>query len=334
MVIGDQLVLIPAISFYNNFKQLFSMSFVDVVVPIFGLMLVGWVLKSMGIFPEWLVRLVNDYVYYIGISVITFLSLHATDKRLLLDPWIYALNLIPIATIMVIAFTVARLLKLNRLAIPVFITCAFFGNTAYIGFPLNASVQGSNSLGMTAFISTFYTIVVFTIGALLFQHYAGKKSAITADLSLFAQGRKMVLGLVKIPIIWATLLGLALSWMVIPDLIRMPMDLISISTSPLALLATGAMISGSGFREHWKELGALSILKLAVMPGIVILMGLLMSRSGPIYSTSLLEAATPVGVTNAVLAEQYKADKKLASSAVVVSTLLFVVTLIIVLIFV
>jgi hypothetical protein len=310
------------------------MSFVEVVVPIFGLMLVGWVLKTIGIFPEWLVRLVNDYVYYIGISVITFLSLHDTDKRLLLDPSIYLLNLIPMAAIIVIALAVAYALKLNRLAIPVFVTCAFFGNTAYIGFPLNASVQGSDSLGMTAFISTFYTIVVFTIGALLYQHYTSKNSDGTAGLTAVAHGKKMLTGLLKIPIIWATVLGLVLSWVAIPDLIRMPMDLISISTSPLALLATGAMISGSGFREYWKELGAMSILKLAVMPGIVILMGLLMSLSGPIYRTSMLEAATPVGVTNAVLAEQYKADKKLASCGVVVSTLLFLVSLIAVLMFV
>jgi len=310
------------------------MSFVDVVVPIFGLMLVGWVLKTIGIFPEWLVRLVNDYVYYIGISVITFLSLHDTDKRLLLDPSVYVLNLIPIAAIMIIAFALARILKLNRLAIPVFVTCAFFGNTAYIGFPLNASVQGVESLGLTAFISTFYTVVVFTIGALLYQYYTSKDGKETGGLTVSGHGRKIIAQLLRIPIIWAVILGLALSWVTIPDIISMPMGLISASTSPLALLATGAMITGSGFRENWKELGALSVLKLAVMPAIVILMGLIMSLSGPIYRTSLLEAATPVGVTNAVLAEQYKADKKLASCGVVVSTLLFLVSLIIVLLFV
>lgn len=310
------------------------MSFIDVVVPIFGLMLIGWLLKKAGVFPEWLVRLVNDYVYYIGITVITFLSLHDTDKRLLFDPSIYLLNLLPIAIILIIALATAHLLKLDRLAIPVVVTCAFFGNTGYIGFPLNASVQGYESLGLAAFLSTAYTIIVFTLSPFLFRHYTTQKSEDRPGSDTIASLKKILGGLFRLPIIWATILGLALSFIAIPDLIRLPMEWISISTSPLALLATGAMITGSGFRENWKALGAISVLKLAVMPAIIIFMGIVMSLNGPIYRTSLLEAATPVGVTNAVIAEQYKADKTLASGAVVVSTMLFLVSLIVVLLFV
>jgi predicted permease len=320
--------------FYNNFEHLFSMSFIDVVVPIFGLMLIGWLLKKAGVFPEWLVRLVNDYVYYIGITVIAFLSLHDTDKRLLFDPSIYLLNLLPIALILVMALAAAHLLKLDRLAIPVLVTCAFFGNTGYIGFPLNTSVQGYESLGLTAFISTVYTIIVFTLSPFLFRHYSRQKSGDQTGSDTVTSLKKMLAGLVKLPIIWATVLGLALSFITIPDLIRLPMEWISVSTSPLALLATGAMITGSGFRENLKALGAISVLKLAVMPAIIIVMGIVMGTNGMIYRTSLLEAATPVGVTNAVLAEQYKADKTLASGAVVVSTLLFLLSLIVVLMFV
>lgn len=310
------------------------MSFIDVVVPIFGLMLIGWLLKAAGVFPEWLVRLVNDYVYYIGITVITFLSLHDTDKRLLFDPSIYLLNLLPIAIIVVLALAAAYLLKLGRLAIPVVVTCAFFGNTGYIGFPLNASVQGIESLGLTAFISTFYTVIVFTFGAYLFRYYTREKSDDLARQDAGAGLKEILASLLKLPIIWATVLGLALSFVAIPDLIRLPMEWITVSTSPLALLATGAMISGSGFRENLKALGVISVLKLAVMPAIVILLGVVLGMNGTIYRTSLLEAATPVGVTNAVIAEQYKADKTLASGAVVVSTLLFLISLIVVLLFV
>ncbi|CAJ38098.1 AEC family transporter [Methanocella arvoryzae] len=310
------------------------MSFIGVVVPIFGLMLIGWLLKATGIFPEWLVKLVNDYVYYIGITVITFLSLHDTDKRLLLDPSIYLLNLLPIILIVVLALAAAHLLKLDRLAIPVLITCAFFGNTGYIGFPLNASVQGTDSLGLTAFISTFYTIIVFTFGVYLFRYYSRPEPGEQEHRDAGNDLKTMITGLLKLPIVWATILGLALSPVVLPDLLRIPMEWISASTSPLALLATGAMISGSGFRENLKALGVISILKLAVMPAIVIVMGAVMGMSGTVYRTSLLEAATPVGVTNAVIAEQYRADKTLASGAVVISTVLFLGSLIVVLLFV
>jgi predicted permease len=285
------------------------MNLLNVVVPIFGIILIGWLLKKIGLFPQWLVKVLNDYVYYVGVTVITFLSLHDTSLSLLLDPWIYLLNLIPMAVTIVIAFAVARLMKLEKIAVPVFIICAFFGNTAYIGFPLNITAQGQDSLALTAFVSTIYTVVVFTFGALLCQHYSpdGKKG----------------LQLHKIPVFWAAAAGLLLSFLAIPDIVRMPLNLIEVTTSPLALLATGAMISVTGIRENVKAIGAISAIKLLIMPSLVVVTAAAAGISGTVYRTSLLEAATPVGVTNTVLAQQFGLDEKLASSAVVISTALF-----------
>jgi len=52
---------------------------------------------------------------------------------------------------------------------------------------------------------------------------------------------------------------------------------------------------------------------------------------GTAFTTSLLEAATPVGVSNSILAAQFKMDTKFASRAVVISTILFAVTLTVIL---
>jgi malate permease and related proteins len=296
------------------------MDFLGVVVPIFGLILIGWLLKAVGLFPPWLVKVVNDYVYYIGITVITFLSLHDTSTDLLLDPWIYLLTIVPVIAVVLIAFAVARLMKLERAAVPVFIVCAFFGNTGYIGFPLNIAVQGRESLALTAFISTILTVIVFTFGAYLCQRYSGKK--------------EKVLRLHKIPVFWAAAAGIALASIALPGLVRGPLLFIEDSTSPLALLATGAMISAAGIKGNLKPIGAISAIKLLLMPAIVVLTAMVAGVSGTVYKTSLLEAATPVGVTNTVLAKQFGLDDKLASSAVVVSTALFFVTLTLILLLV
>lgn len=289
------------------------MNLLSVVVPIFGLIFSGWLLMRIGLFPQWLVKVLNDYVYYVGVTVITFLSLHDTSLSLLLDPWIYLLTLVPIAAIIVIAFVAARLMKLEDIAIPVFVTCAFFGSTAYVGFPLNISVQGQDSLALTAFVSTIYAVVVFTFGVYLCQRYSATK--------------KNGLQLHRIPIFWAAAAGLILSAVAIPGIVRTPLDFIETTTSPLALLATGALISAAGIREHVKVIGAISAIKLLLMPAIVVVTALAAGVSGTVYRTSLLEAATPVGVTNTVLAKQFGLDDRLASSAVVVSTALFFITI-------
>ncbi len=173
------------------------MNFLSVVVPIFGLIFAGWLLKAIGLFPA-----------VAGEDRERLRLLHRRNRHhlpkpprhqpdLLLDPWIYLITIVPIAAIIVIAFVVARLMKLEDIAIPVFVICAFFGNTGYVGFPLNIAVQGQESLALTAFVSTIYTVIVFTFGVYLCQRYSATK--------------KNGLQLHKIPIFWAAAAGLILS---------------------------------------------------------------------------------------------------------------------------
>jgi predicted permease len=296
------------------------MNVLGVIVPIFGIILLGWFLRRLRLLNARPVGLVNDYVYYIGIPVITFVSLHDTSASLLLDPRIYLLNLIPMIVVAIIACLAARLLKLKRDLFAIFVICAFFGNTGYIGFPLNVAVQGRDSLNMAAFISTLYTIVVFTFGVYLLRRSSDER----------VEAGKIQ----KLPIIWAALLGILLSWLVLPGVIRVPLELISDSTSPLALLATGAMAEGATLKADIKSIGILSAIKLILTPAVVVLTGLLMGSSGMVYKTSLLEAATPVAVTNSVLASQFKLRQDFASQAVIISTMLFAVTLTVILLFI
>jgi len=114
----------------------------SVLVPIFGLILLGWFLKHIRLLNDWLVGAINNYVYYIGISVITFINLHDTSTSVLLDPGIYILNLVPMLLVAGIAYVVAKILKLPKDMSAVFVVCAFYGNTGYIGFPLKRLCPG------------------------------------------------------------------------------------------------------------------------------------------------------------------------------------------------
>jgi hypothetical protein len=291
------------------------MNIIDVIVPIFGIIFLGWLLKKAGILTEKLVKVINDYVYYVGITVITFISLHDTSIDLLLDPDVYLLTLFPILLTIMIAFIAAKQLKLENAIFPVFITSAFFGNTGYIGFPLNIIVLGKESLNMAALISALYTVIVLTVGVYFIKRYSSDKGS--------------SYNILYIPAIWAAIFGVLLSWVIIPDIIRLPISLITDSVSPLALLATGAMVGYAGQKVQLKEIGILSAIKLIFLPLSVIITAIVfgVSRSGMIYNVSLLEAATPVGVTNTVLAAQFKMDHEFVSNAVIISTIISALSL-------
>ena len=94
------------------------------------------------------------------------------------------------------------------------------------------------------------------------------------------------------------------------------------------------MIYGASIQSNLKEIGAISAIKLIALPALVVLTGLATQGSGLIYRTSLLEAATPVAVTNSILAAQFKTRDDFASEAIIISTILFAATLAVLLIFI
>lgn len=288
-------------------------SVLSVFIPIFGLIFLGWLLERVRILNGRLLKRLNDYVYYIGITAITFLSLHDTSTAVLFDPGIYALSLAPMLLTIAAAFAATRILRLPGDLSAIFIVCAFFGNTGYIGFPLNVIVQGREALPMAAFVSTIYTVVAFTLGAFILKRHGGEPGA---PVQIW-----------RLPVIWAALLGLLLSWIALPGIIRAPLEWIGDTTSPLALIATGAMAGGIDLRADLKGIGALSAIKLALAPALVALAGMALGSSGLAYRTALLEAATPVAVTNTILASRFRARPEFASSAVIATTALFAVTL-------
>jgi predicted permease len=94
------------------------------------------------------------------------------------------------------------------------------------------------------------------------------------------------------------------------------------------------MAEGASLKADLKSIGVLSAIKLVLAPVLVIITGLLLGSSGMVFKTSVLEAATPVAVTNSVLASQFKLRQDFASQAVIISTVLFAMTLTIILLFI
>jgi hypothetical protein len=297
------------------------MVILDAIVPLFGVMLIGWILRKMRVIGRSAVKTLSDYAYYVGFPILVFVSLHNIDFAALLDHKLYLVNLISIFLIAGIAYTVARALKFNDKLKAAFIVCVLFGNTAYMGLPLNKLALGEAAMPFASIIAAIYITLTFTLGLFILRHYSGVET-------------KTKFWVLRVPLIWGVILGILFSCTGLSLPFSNLFEMIASSASPVALIAIGAFLYDAKLGGRIREITILSSLKLVLFPVTVLLISLASSFGNLAFESSLLQAAMPVAITTFILAHKFDTESDFVASAIVISTLASIVSLSVVLLFV
>ncbi len=296
------------------------MIILDSVVPLFGVMLIGWILRRMKIIGRGGVKTLSDYAYYVGFPILVFVSLYNVDLTVLLDHKLYLVNFISIFLIAGVAHAVTRVLKFGEKLKAAFVVCALFGNTAYMGLPLNRLALGEDVMPLASVIAAIYIILTFTFGLFIFRHYSGVKT-----------GTK--LWVLRVPLIWGVILGALFSCARLPLPFSSFFEMIASSASPVALISIGAFLHDTKLGGHFREVTILSLFKLIFLPMAVLLISQVFNFGGLAFKSSLLQAAMPVAIAMFILARQFDVESDFVANTIVATTLSSIATLSVVLSF-
>lgn len=154
-------------------------------------------------------------------------------------------------------------------------------------------------------------------------------SFLTYTLGIFIISRQnSPMDVLKIPIIYAFLLGLTVSIVhyQMPEAIMRPIAMLGSITIPLMLLSLGYKLSTIRL-DNLKMASAAALLRLGggFVLGLMIIN--ILGLSGVTGKIILLVSIMPSAVINFVLAERYQANADLVASTIFVSTLLSLVTI-------
>ena len=221
-----------------------------------------------------------------------------------------------LAAMAVIAWTISRVMKLNRTMTSALILCIVFMNAGNLGLPVTQLAFGAVTL---AWASVFFSTTA------LLSNSAG---AWIASVGRASPGRALI-GLAKVPSVYAIPLALVLhsAEVTLPPFVEVPVGLLAGAAVPSMLLLLGMQLSGIGLRSHIGLLGLVSAARLVVSP--LIAWGLTAAFRFPptAVQAGILEAAMPSAVLNSILAAQYDVEPEFVSSAILVTTLLSPLTL-------
>jgi predicted permease len=296
-----------------------------VSVPVFGLILCGYLAGYFGVLGTQSSETLNRFVYFFALPALLFIFVaRAPLERILYWPFLAAWGG-SLALTFGLTALLARLVYRDRLAVVGLRSMnASFANTGYMGIPLAITAFGE-AAGLPAIIATaFMGIVLISLTIALIE----------TDLSTKAGGaggiaRDVGLALAKNPLVLSVAAGALVPafGISIPLPLAKFFDLLSSAAGPCALFAIGLFISGQSVKKGLHEAALITAIKLLVHPAIAWLLLAAVFEVEPLWAkVTILIAALPTGANCFVLAQRYNVFVAPTSATILLSTALSVVT--------
>lgn len=262
--------------------------------PIFTLILivgVGILLRRLRVLSTMDAATIRKFVFNVSLPALTFISLYSNPIP------VKALWLIPgVIAIQAVGYVSFRLVP-TRYRETVF--SGFLGNTGFMGYPVVQAILGQAALPLAVIYEQTHSFMVFS-------------TWIHKNLRSFVN-----------PPLVAMLLALVLKRVALPLFFTDACKLVGNSTSPLAMLFVGLNVE---LDFDWRSLIPAGI-KLVAIPAMALALTLVLPVTGDIRSAFILQSAMPTMVASVVYGAEIGLDVQKLSRNVIVSTLLFPLTI-------
>ncbi len=294
-------------------------TFANNILPIILLGGAGFVLgKVLHVEPRGLGRV----VFYVFQPVLIFDLLVKTQFNWIEAASVIAFTVTIIAIMGTITYVLGRVFKLERAALISILITTMFANTGNYGLPLVSFAFGEKALPYAAVYFVTTTLLFYTGGVLI------------ASLG-HMNFKNAVLGLVKVPMIYAVVLAVpVIVWKIeLPVYVQRAVDLASGGTIPLMLVLLGLQMTQVEFSKNLRALQLSVALRLLIAPVLGLLIAALFGIESSARQGAVTQASMPSMVSATVLAAEYHLDSTLIAEVVFVSTLLSPLTLTLLLVY-
>ncbi len=296
-----------------------------IVLPIFALVLAGWLARRIGVLGPNATTELNRFVVYLALPALIFdITSHAHWSDLWQPGFIAVFG---ISTLLVFVVTVAARLRGPRHLADAAIDGlnAGYANTAYMGFPITIAVLGHQALAPTTIASIITVCVVFGLAIILIE--IGLQSEARTLHLIKKVGKSLACN----PLLVAPALGalFPITGFEVPAPAEAFLKMLGGAASPCALVALGLFLAAKTESDvqATNSTALLVGLKLVLHPIIAwVLASTVFDLTPTLTRTAVLLAALPTGTGPFMLAEFYAREAAVTSRVILVSTIISILT--------
>ncbi len=295
----------------------------NVTIPIFLVMALGWGLRQAGMLNDNFVTVANKFNFNVTLPVLLFRDISSVDIRAVFD-----LNYVLFcAAASSVCFWViwggTKLFLKDSYMTGAFVQASFRSSAAVMGLAFIQNLYGQSAMGPLMIIGAVPLYNIYSVIVLTFEGKAEKNTDHSGKI------RKAFLNILKNPIIISIFLGLLVSLFEIdfPAAADKTIANIAQMATPLALISLGAGYEGRKALAKIKPSFAAAFIKLVAQPALLIPVAAAMGFTGEKMIGILIMLASPTTPSCYIMAKNMKNDGTLTASIVVMTTLLASFTL-------
>lgn len=292
---------------------------INIILPIFLVMVIGYVCKQTGLVSEETISGMNKLVFRLFLPASLCQSVMKAEPGSIVNPSVLAVGFLGTFAVFLIALLIIPRIEKENARRGVMIQGIFRSNYAIFGVPLAEALFPAGDGGVAAMMVIAIVPLFNVLGVITLEAFRGGKPNL----------KKILIGIAKNPLIWGCLAGLFLmqAHVTLPQFAASTLSKLASIASPLALFMLGGSINLSEFRHNARSLAVSVSGKLLIAPLFVLAAAYLIGYRGVEFAVLLIVFGSPCAVNSYTMAAQMDGDAELAAQQVMLSTVLSSVTM-------
>jgi len=287
------------------------------IIPIFAIILMGWIARKKGYLHADFIGPANSLVFYLAIPAMVFSAIAKASltAHFKLGTLIVTLSMVVLGC--VVAWVLGKVYQLKQDRLGSFVQTSFHGNLGYIGLAVTFYYLGEAGLVKASILTGFLMILQNMLAVLSLTIHASQNGSARYGLPILRN-------LAGNPVVISAMAGIfcSLFRISVPQILQRSLDILSGLALPMALLIIGASISFEKIKTTIKPVLSASVVKLIVMPGVGYACFTMLGYAAEEYLPGLILLASPTATVSYVMAEEMGGDSDFAVIMISMSTLL------------
>lgn len=290
----------------------------NVVLPLFITMSLGYFLKYLNMFDNNTLDTMNNITFKSFLPMLLFYNIYKTDLQGVFNLKLMIFSATCVIALYLILYLIVPLIEKDNKKRGALLQGLFRSNFVIFGIPITESLFGSEKVGVAALLIAVIVPLFNILSVLALETFRGGKPDF----------RKISIGIIKNPLIIASCLGVLtlLLKIKIPTAIEKTISDISKIATPLSLILLGASFKFDNIKKYLKQTTIAVVGKTILTPCIILPICIMFGYRGVELSTLMIIFAAPTAISSFTMAQQMDSDSDLAGQIVVFTSAFCVVT--------
>lgn len=292
---------------------------VNAVVPLFLIMVAGYIIRLTGLLNEASARQVNKCIFKVFLPLMIFINIYDTGEGVSLQNNLLFFAAAGVLIEFLVSLVLVLLTEQDNSRRGVMLQGMFRSNFVLFGIPISMALFGDRAAGTASLLIAAIIPMFNALAVLALEMFNGQRPNLWGVL----------LGIATNPLIIASIIGILFTrfnWY-LPKVLHSTMSTLGGIATPLAFVVLGASMSFGETGRCARSLLITLFMKLIVYPAAFVGAAILMGFRGANLAVLLTVFGSPIAVSSFTMAQQMGGDYQLAGQLVVFSSVLSIGTM-------